>query len=220
MGYKRTNSYAQASGQTFERVMPGGYICGILNAYETVNNFGQNVIRCEIDIVDGPLKYFYKNQAANSSNGLWSFNATYDIQIPADDANSGDPALNRFKRFMGALESSNPNKNYWANDELDVSSFRGSWIGGVFGNKEYRIKTGERAGQIGEAASLRFCVSIDDIKNGNFQIPAVVKLKEKAQPQAAAPIYTAPAPIQVQPMGIADAFTPVDPVTVDQDLPF
>lgn len=140
--------------QDFEKVTPGGYICGI-TAIEDVAE--KEYLRIEYDIADGKLKNFY-NKLYNSQ-GFWGGNFIRSYKAKA---------LPFFKGFITAVEKSNSGYK-WNNDEKTLVR---KLVGLVLAEEEYRSNKGELKTRLYVAAVK----SIDKIKSGDYKVPDLKKL--------------------------------------------
>lgn len=232
--YKKNNAYNKASGKTFERLLPGGYVIGFVLAEETYSSKNKPMLKCQIEIVEGERKFWFTNQMRSSTNGKWPVAGMYYVVLPADDANEGDPTLNRFKHFMELMENNNPTVQFWnPDDTLNAKAFRGAKIGAIFGDEEYVAQSGINAGSLRTAVKISSLVDINDITSGNYTIPEIRRLTASTRETAPAAssvssVSPVPAPVpQAAPSAplpeqtsLDSMFTPVETITDDDDLPF
>lgn len=149
----------KAAGE-YEKLPPGGYICGIVNVRHDIP---KQYIEIFYDIADGAYKNYWRN--AESGMGFWggSFKRSYK-----------EKALPFFKAFIEAIERSNPDYR-WDGDE---SKLKGKWIGLVIGEEEYINKYGD--------LKVKHCVdkarAVEDIKAGDYKVPPLKKLKVQDDP--------------------------------------
>lgn len=140
--------------EEFDKVTAGGYICGITSVEDVPE---KEYLRIEYDIADGKLKNYYRTLYNNK--GFWGASTIRSYK---------DKALPFFKAFITAIEQSN--KNYkWDNDE---SKLVRKLIGFVLGEEEYLAKDGS----IKTRLYVAKVTSVDKIKKGEFDVPALKKL--------------------------------------------
>lgn len=149
--------------QDFERVAPGGYVCGI-TAVEDVAN--KEYLRLEYDIAEGPLKNYYRN--LYNSKGFWAGNFIRSYK---------DKALPFFKTFITAIEQSN-NGYHWNSDEKTLVR---KFVGLVLAEEEYEANDGS----IKTRLYVVKVISSDKIRKGDFKVP---DLKKLAGTSSAAPV--------------------------------
>jgi hypothetical protein len=164
---KKYDGYDNAEAFTgdYEQLEPGGYVCQILKVVSEEKDYG-HLLRIGFDIVEGEHKEFYKRQHARKkeTNPQAKWPGMYYQTVKEDD-------LRYFKGFIVAIESSNPGFK-WAWDEQKLV---GKLFGGVFGQEEYIIQQGKRAGEIGLSTKCRFIRTIEQVRNG-VDIPEVKQL--------------------------------------------
>jgi hypothetical protein len=159
---KPINNYesVQASSGEFARPTAGGYICKIVDVEDVpMNAQGKgDYLRIEYDIADGELKGYYKEQF-DRWGGNWnaSFIRSYK-----------EKALGMLKHFTNCIEQSNAGYEWDWNEKGLI----GKAVGLVLGEEEYR----NSAGEIKIKLVVKDIKTVEDIKNGNFKIPAIKKL--------------------------------------------
>ncbi len=144
----------------FEKVTPGGYVCGI-TAVENVEN--KEYLRIEYDIAEGEKKNYYRE--LYKSKGFWgaSFIKSYK-----------ETALPFFKAFKTAVENSN--KGYTFNN--DEKTLVRKLVGLVLAEEEYKANDGK----IKTRLYVDQVHSIDKIRSGDFTVPELKKLDVKDSP--------------------------------------
>lgn len=156
----------QASSGEFARPAAGGYICKIINVEDVpVNAEGKgDYLRIEYDIADGDFKGYYKEQF-DRWGGNWnaSFIRSYK-----------EKALGMFKHFTNCVEQSNAGYEW----DWNEAGLIGKVVGLVLGEEEYEnslrdIKTKLVVNQI---------KTVEEIKMGDFKVPAPKKLPKKETP--------------------------------------
>lgn len=138
----------------FEKVQPGGYVCGITNVIDEPD---KEYLLIEYDVAEGSKKNYYRQLF--EAKGFWGgkFVKSYKAK-----------ALPFFKAFITAVEKSNPGY-VWDNNE---NSLKRKLIGLVFGEEEY-IKND---GSIGKRLYVAQIHSADKIRNLDYTIPPLKKL--------------------------------------------
>ena len=164
---KPINNYEnlQASTGEFARPSAGGYICKIVDVEDVpMNEQGKgDYLRIEYDIADGDFKGYYKEQF-DRWGGNWnaSFIRSYK-----------EKALGMLKHFTNCIEHSNAGYVWDWNEKGLV----GKVVGLVLGEEEYK----NSAGEIKTKLVVSQVKTVEDIKNGNFKIPAPKKLAVETQ---------------------------------------
>lgn len=142
--------------QEFTRVEPGGYVAVICRVED---NEDKEYLRVEWDFADGP--YYGANGDTWKRVGFWPTPLIRSYK---------ETALPFFKAFKTALEESNPGYQF---REDDLQAMRGQVIGVILREEEYRAKDGNIKTRI-SCDSVR---SVEAIRNGDFEVPALKKLK-------------------------------------------
>lgn len=132
-----------------KRLTAGGYVCRITKAEDVAD---REYIRLEYDIAEGDLKGYWND---NEENYGWrdSFIRSYK-----------DSAIRFFKAFTTAIEQSNSAYKWNWNEQTLV----GKLVGLVLSEEEYE----KRDGSIGTRLRVNRVTSIDNIRNGNYTVPA------------------------------------------------
>lgn len=174
----------QASSGEFARPTANGYICKIVDIEDVPMNetTGKgDYLRIEYDIADGEFKGYYKEQF-DRWGGNWnaSFIRSYK-----------EKALGMLKHFTNCIEQSNAGYEW----DWNENGLIGKVVGLVLGEEEYK----NNAGEIKTKLVVKDIKTIEDIRNGNFKIPAPKKLTIE------------------NPTNDVVGFTPIED---DSDLPF
>jgi hypothetical protein len=150
----------QASSGEFARPTAGGYICKIIDVEDVpMNEQGKgDYLRIEYDIADGEFKDYYKEQF-DKFGGNWfaSFIRSYK-----------EKALGMLKHFTNCIEASNPGYEWDWNEKGLV----GKVVGLVFCEEEYK----NNEGKIKTKLVVSQIKTVEEIKNGDFKVPAPKKL--------------------------------------------
>ena len=170
----------QASSGEFARPTADGYICKIIDVEDVpMNEQGKgDYLRINYDIADGELKGYYQEQF-NRWGGNWnaSFIRSYK-----------EKALGMFKHFTNCIEASNVGYEWDWNEKGLI----GKVVGLVLGEEEYQNSMGE----IKTKLVVSQIKTIEEIKNGDFKVPAPKKL------------------------AIENSATSFSPLEAEDDLPF
>lgn len=142
------------TAEEFDRLTPGGYVCGI-TAIEDVPE--KEYLRIEYDIAEGKLKNYYRTLYNNK--GFWGGSTIKSYK---------EKALPFFKGFITAIEQSNAGYK-WDSDENKLIR---KLVGFVLAEEEYRAKDGS----IKTRLYVAHVTSTDKIRNGDFKVPALKKL--------------------------------------------
>lgn len=179
----------------FERVTPGGYVCGITNVKDVPE---QEYLLIEYDIAEGNLKNYYRQ--LNDAKGFWGGKFVKSYR---------EKALPFFKGFITAVENSNSGYKW----NYDETTLKRKLIGLVFGEEEYEAKdqNGVKTGEIKKRLYVANIHSADKIRSGDFTVPPLKKLAPSAASSAVVyPDFSA-----------TSAVPAVELVEVeDDDLPF
>lgn len=152
----------QASSGEFARPVANGYICKIIDVVDVpvdANTGKGDYLRIEYDIADGEFKDYYMEQFTRWG-GVWkaSFIRSYK-----------EKAVGMFKHFVSCVEKSN-NGYEW---DWNEKSLIGKTIGLVLGEEDYKNSMGE----VKTKLSVSQIKTVEEIKNGDFKVPAPKKLE-------------------------------------------
>ena len=164
MAIKRFNGYEEAKAYTaYTRELPrGGYVCKILDAVVTENQYGQS-IKILFDIEEGDFKGYYqqKYDAKDHADKKWP--GVFLLSVPNDDGTERDGwTKNKFKTFIVSLEESNPGYHF----DWDESKFKGKLVGLIFNLRQYEFN-----GSTGFAPNAAKSASVEAIRSGKYKIP-------------------------------------------------
>ena len=145
----------------FKKVVPNGYVCKITYVedcpFDEKTQKG-DYLKIEYDIAEGDLSGYYKETFDRTGSWWGSFFRSYK-----------QTALGMFKHFINCVSESNP-KFTWNWDE---SAFHQQFVGLVIGEEEYK----KNDGTIGTRLYVKEIKTIEEIRNGDFKIPSLKKLK-------------------------------------------
>lgn len=155
----------------FPRLTAGGYVCKIIHAELTKSKAGNHMLVLFLDIAEGDFAGYFKKSAerlkAFRPDAKWDNAAIYrQLLFDKDGMTSSF-----FKGLLTCIVKSNPQFNFNPH-ALEEKSLRGLLIGCVFAEEEYS----KRDGSVGSRVVVKFPKTVDDIRNGNFSVPAVKKL--------------------------------------------
>ena len=161
---KKIENYeaVEASTGTFARPTAGGYICRIIEVEDVpLNEQGKgDYLKVEYDIAEGEFKDYYNDQYARwGGNWYASFIRSYK-----------EKALGMFKHFTNCVEQSNAGY-FW---DWNEKGLIGKVIGLVIGEEEYK----NNAGEVKTRLVVTQVKTVEEIKNGDFKVPALKKLPE------------------------------------------
>lgn len=157
----------QEAGTGANRLPAGGYVVII----EKVENFSEKkYLRVTYDIAEGDFSGYYGQLRKdhpdwNESGWLGAYVKSYK---PA--------ALPMLKRFCSAVSHSNGNYVFDLNNNSDEQSLVGKFIGIVFREEEYYGNDGSLKTRL----SVAYECSADKIRNGDFKIPDVKRMKQES----------------------------------------
>jgi hypothetical protein len=172
---------AKASGD-FERLPAGGYVIKITAVKDLPAN---EYLRIIYDIAEGPEAGRYKNEGPD--NDFWhSFIRSYK-----------GSALGMLKAFLQAVDETNGTKlGETVETGLDEQQLVGKILGAVFGYEEYETN----AGDIKQRLYIKSCKTAEQIRKGDFTVPAFKPLPGKKASAGSVP----------------EGFSPI----TDEDVPF
>lgn len=159
---KRYNGF-KAEKITATRTLPaGGYISRIYSAKVEDYSWGQ-VLVVSFDIAEGEYKDFFTEQYRSNKNEDKKWKGTLRLTVPDENSQYFENNRRSFNNFIFALEDSNRGYHF----DWDESKFKGKMLGVLFRNREW-----EWDGKTGWTTECAGSCSVDDIRNGDFKIPA------------------------------------------------
>lgn len=187
---KSINLDAVQEAQEFERLGPGGYVCGIIRAEDVPE---KEYLRIEFDIADGPFKNYFRGMRERLALDSWPAAGVLYRSYK-------ESALPFFKQFITCVQVSNAGYVF-KNDETTLAR---KLFGVVMGEQEYKKNDGTVGVRL-KASTVR---SVKSIREGDFKLPPLKKLK--TAPAAYADAY------RTQPANSTD-YAVIDD---GEDLPF
>lgn len=119
----------------FKNLVPGAYICKIMDVRENKNEqTGNTSLKVSVDICEGEYKDFFQKQYDNNtlSERKWSSSAIKYVSFKED-------SIKYFKGFITAVENTSKKQlKVQAGKELDYEQFKGFKVVGVFGYEEWK----------------------------------------------------------------------------------
>ena len=164
---------AKAERISNETLPAGGYIACMLDGRIEEVNYGDHKgakLKIDFDIVDGPYAGFFDRQFMLSTYDDKKWKGVIRLDVPDEGDKFFESAKRRFNNFIYAVEASNKDKGYTWN--WDESQLKGKLIGVIFGNKEWEFN-----GKTGWASVCAALCSVQDIREGNYKVPADKPLK-------------------------------------------
>lgn len=151
------------------RLAPGGYICGIVAA----EDFPQKeYLRIGFDIAEGDQKNYFRQLRERLDLDSWPFDGSFIRSYK-------EKARPFFKAFLTSLELSNRGFKF-NNDERALTR---KLFGAVLGEEEYLSNDGKLKTRL-YVYQIR---SVKAIRDGDFKVPELKKLKSQASINNPAP---------------------------------
>lgn len=152
----------QEAEREFIPLPADGYVCKIMGA--KVQEYSScTMLVVSIDIAEGEFKDYYTNDYRSQTVEDKKWRGNLRLYVPNED-NPGkyeESTRRKFKSFTNALEDSN---NFtW---EWDETKLKGLFLGLVFRNEQW-VKDDKS----GWKAQPFKCISVADIRSGDFTIP-------------------------------------------------
>lgn len=163
---KKFNDYESTKSFSSTPKLPvGAYPIKIQKVrYEEGQNGVSDRIVLKFDICEGEYKGFYENNYNTQTSEDKKWKGVFQIYCPKDDGSEKDGwTKSRFKTIMEDIEASN-NGYAWNWNE---NTLEGKVVGGIFGEINTVID-----GKNITYVAMRQTVSIPNLKNGNYKIPA------------------------------------------------
>lgn len=161
----------EATG-TFDRPPVGGYVLTIVEAKEDET---KEYYKLSYDYAEGEWEGY--RMALSQAHG-WA--------LPTFYRSYKNSAQRFFKRFMTVLQESNPRFDWhaWVKAGGKDAALNGLRFGAVIGEEEYIARDGST--KVRQA--IQDILPVSEIKAGNFEVPALKKLKSNGGQQPPAPI--------------------------------
>lgn len=143
----------------------GGYVAKIKEVrYEDGKDGNSDMIILAYDIAEGDYKDFFKKQFDENTAEDKKWKGRTTIYVPKDDGSERDQwTQTAFARWVNAFEDSN--KDYFW--DWDEKKWKGKMIGLIYGEVGAAID-----GKPVEFTECRFPESVENIRTGNFKVPA------------------------------------------------
>lgn len=160
----------------------GGYVCRITGVEDVPS---REYVWIVYDVAEGEYAGRYAGMSADEA---WKHRFTRSYK---------DSAEAMFADFISRLEESNRGRfsvDAWSRGGCNPAQFIGLEIGLVFGEERYTKNNGDDATR----TVVSYVTAAQDIRNGDFKVPAPKDRREKVAatpaPSAASSIYDEPVP--------------------------
>ena len=169
------NEVQPIMGGESQALPAGGYVCRVTAVKEDVSKASnKEMLVVNFDIAEGDYKDYYMNKYKNSTpkNDMEpiKWKGVYYITL------EGENWEGRFKGFITALEQSNSGFQ-WNTCNWDTNRLVGLLFGGLFREEEFE---GDRG--VGKTTKLCWVRSAQEIREGNFEVPAPKPLNSANAP--------------------------------------
>lgn len=160
----------KASGNGNGKLPSGGYV---VMCTAVKDNEAKEYLEVTYDIAEGEYKGHYSDDFGRNNAWAHTFRVSYK-----------ESAEGLFKRFLDSIEASNPSFSIEAwQTTSNIQAFVGKLFGASWGTEKYTNANGEDK----ERATFPEYWTADQIRNGEFEIPADRdSRKQKTAPMAAA----------------------------------
>lgn len=168
----KPNDYDKAERFTdFKKLPADGYVCKIMDMKETTSKAGNQMLEVSLDIAEGEYRNYYLDQYNKDERPLgekkWRCRF-YQLTQNKDGATNGG-----FKNLVECVKESNTGfEPQWG--ESFCASFKGKFVGVVFGEEEYRNYSGEIKTSVKPVKAK----NVQEIRSGDFTIPTLKKLND------------------------------------------
>lgn len=156
------------SSSDYQKLPAGGYVCRIVNV-ELGERNNRPQIRVAVDIAEGEYAGYFSKQ----NRDKWSKSAVFTRYIYDESEKLITPAL---KSLLANVKRSNAN---FALDlqRFDQNSLVNKLCGFTFSEREYEYNE-----RIYTTTEVKFPVSADKIRSGDFRVPPTQTLEAAHQP--------------------------------------
>lgn len=171
---RQYKGYSAKKASGAREILPaGGYVAQIKAAKVVQYSWGER-LEVAFDIIEGEFTGFFDRDYKNNTRDNKKWRGVIRISIPTDDDDPEKDAWKRnvFENFTYCLECSNSGYTW----DWDENKLKGKKIGVLFNNFEWEID-----GKSGWSTECRRTATVEDIRDGNFKIPADRPLKNKKQ---------------------------------------
>lgn len=172
------------------------YVCKIKKAVVQNTDYGEQL--CILfDIAEGDYKGFFSDEYEANQNQDKKYKGVLKQWLPKDDGTEKDEwTKSAFKGVVSSIEKSNPGYQF----DWNENSLAGKMIGILFRNEEWEYNN-----KNGWVVRPFRALSVDSVRDGDYQLPKDKPLKNKSDNVLINEIT-----------GYSQEFTEVE----DEDLPF
>ena len=147
----------------------GAYVCKVKNAVIQNNEYGEQL--CLVfDIAEGDYKDFYKNEFDTNNAADKKYKGVLRVWLPKNNGDSKDETT---KSILKGLVTSFEKSNVGYIFDWNEKSLVNKWVGIMFRNEEWLWN-----GKTGWAVRPFKAISVESVRNGDFQLPKDKPLAE------------------------------------------
>lgn len=146
-----------------EQVPVGGYVCEIIDVEERANKNGGTHLAVSFDIAEGDWRGFFADEYNRQKRTDRIWHGLYRANVPDEQHPKYNALCRFFKRFINAVEASNPGYHW----DWNEASLKGKKLGILFGEREKESKRGT----VYVVTEPRDVVSADDARGGRYRTP-------------------------------------------------
>ena len=148
----------------FEVLPVGGYVCKILECVEKENKSGRGShLEISFDICEGDYREWFAQDYRGQGGKDPYWRGVIRQNIPNEDSDKYEMQCRFFKRFVSAVENSNPMYTW----NWDEESLKGKQIGVVFGEVERESARGIRY-MVTQPDSV---CKVEAVRDGSYRTP-------------------------------------------------
>ena len=157
---KPIKDFDKISVGNFRDLPNGAYVMKILNVELAINSQGE-YLKLGCDIAEGEFANFFMEDYKGQQKEDKKWHCFFFLNIPKDDGSEKDGwTRKKFKRFINAVEDSNPGLTWDWNEQ----TLKGRFIGGIFNHREYE----KTDGTVGRSANFANFCSIQMVVDGTY----------------------------------------------------
>lgn len=163
------NDVTEANTGGGRRLPAGGYVAKIMKVVDVPD---KEYLVINYDINEGEYMGIYTEMSARLTDSDWPYQGTYRRSYKPK-------AAGFFKHFLSCIDKSNGTK-YVEQSAFGVNeaTLAGKLTGIIVGEEEYEANNGEVRTRLVVSRE----VPVEDIRSGNFNVPAIKKLQTSKTP--------------------------------------
>lgn len=184
---KRYEGFSATKSGRRKDLEPGGYVVKIMKA-EDVHFQNGDCLMVSFEIAEGEKAGFFTEDYRNNTFDNKKWRGVHYLNQPQGDGSERDGwSVNAMNNFIAVLQESNPGFvwNWEPVERGDYAQLKGKLLGVLMGKVQWSYN-----GKTGWNTKCRAVIPAQDVRNGEFEIPADKPLAENRRTDAAVDSFT------------------------------